>query len=71
MLAAAAAQCPRPDNSGRKLTSAAMNAKVFRPPKRPTPMQMMNMIPESVRIADRSVTSRKCDHPGVVIEKES
>lgn len=34
-------------------------------------MQMMNMIPESVRIADRSVTRRKCDQPGVVIEKES
>lgn len=36
-----------------------MKAKVLMPPKRPTPMQMMNMMPDKVRIADSRVTSRK------------
>lgn len=41
------------------------------PPNRPTPMQMMNMIPDRDRIADKRATSRKCDQPGVVSEKDN
>lgn len=53
------------------LTSAAINANVLSPPKNPTPTQMMNMKPDSVKIVDSNATSRKCDHPGVVGENES
>lgn len=53
------------------LTSAAINANVFSPPKNPTPTQMMNMNPDSVKIVDNNATSRKCDQPGVVGENDS
>lgn len=53
------------------LTSAAIKAKVFRPPKKPTQMQIMNMKPDSVRIEDSRPTRRMCDQPGVVGEKDS
>lgn len=56
---------------GKIRTSAAMKANVLSPPNRPTPMQTINMTPESVRIADSSATRRKWDQPGVVTEKES
>lgn len=32
---------------------------------------MINMKPDKTKIDDRSVTKRKCDHPGVVGENES
>lgn len=54
-----------------RLTSAAMKANVLIPPNNPTPMQMINIIPDRVRIAESNVTSLKWDQPGVVIEKES
>lgn len=53
------------------LTSAAINANVLSPPKKPTPTQMMNMNPDSVRMVDSKATRRKCDHPGVVGENDS
>lgn len=53
------------------LTSAAINANVFNPPKKPTPTQMINMNPDSVNMDDSNATSRKCDHPGVVGENDS
>lgn len=54
-----------------RLTSAAIKANVLNPPKNPTPTQMINMKPDKTKIDDRSVTKRKCDHPGVVGENES
>lgn len=53
------------------LTSAAINANVFIPPKNPTQMHMMNMKPDIVSIDDNKPTKRTCDHPGVVGENES
>lgn len=55
----------------RVLTSAAINANVFIPPKNPTQMQIMNMKPDIVRIDDSNPTSLTCDHPGVVGENDS
>lgn len=34
-------------------------------------MQIINIIPERVSIADSSATNLKCDHPGVVGENDS
>lgn len=53
------------------LTSAAIKENVFKPPKNPTPTQMINMNPDSVRIVDSNATSRKCDQPGVVGENDN
>lgn len=55
----------------RILTSAAIKANVFKPPKNPTPTQTMNMNPDKIRIVDNKATNRKCDHPGVVGENDS
>lgn len=54
-----------------KLTSAAIKANVFKPPKNPTPTHTINMNPDKIRIVDNNATNRKCDHPGVVGENES
>jgi hypothetical protein len=54
------------------LTSADIKAKVFQPPlNMPTPIEIINIKPESVRIDESRAISRKCDQPGVVGEKES
>lgn len=53
------------------LTSAAIKANVFKPPKNPTPTHTMNINPDKTRIVDSRATNRKCDHPGVVGENES
>lgn len=53
------------------ITSAAIKANVFIPPTNPTPMQIINIIPESDSIADSSATNLKCDHPGVVGENDN
>lgn len=53
------------------LTSAAIKANVFKPPKNPTPTQTINMNPDKIRIVDSRATNRKCDHPGVVGENDS
>lgn len=53
------------------LTSAAIKANVFKPPKNPTPTQTINMNPDKIRIVDNRATNRKCDHPGVVGENDS
>lgn len=48
-----------------------MNANVFIPLISPTAIQMINIIPDTVRIDERRATKRKCDHPGVVGENDS
>lgn len=58
-------------NEWKILTSAAIKANVFRPPKNPTPTQTINMNPDKIRIVDNKATNRKCDHPGVVGENDS
>lgn len=53
------------------LTSAAIKANVFSPPKNPTPMHTMNITPDRTKIVDNNATRRKCDHPGVVGENDN
>lgn len=53
------------------LTSAAIKANVFKPPRNPTPTHTINMKPDSIKIVDNKATNRKCDQPGVVGENES
>lgn len=55
----------------KKLTSAAIKANVFNPPKKPTPTHTMNIKPDKIRMVESNATKRKCDHPGVVGENES
>lgn len=53
------------------LTSAAIKANVFSPPKNPTQTHTMNIKPVRIKIVDSNATRRKCDHLGVVGENDN
>jgi hypothetical protein len=57
--------------NNKKHTSAPINAHILIPLKSPQITDTIIIKPDIVKIEESKAISRKCDHPGVVGEKES
>jgi len=58
-------------NEKQQLTSAPIKANVLMPLNKPKNTETISIPPATVKIDESNAISRKCDHPGVVGEKDS